>query len=267
MIKVHRELSTWIEIRDAARAAGKTIGFVPTMGALHQGHLSLLKKARAENDLVLLSIFVNPTQFDNADDLAKYPLTPEADIKMAESVGCDQVIMPNKSMMYPDDYRYRVSESDFSKVLCGAHRPGHFDGVLTVVLKLFNISGANRSYFGEKDFQQLELIREMARAFFLPMQVIGCPTLRESDGLAMSSRNLRLTPEERTKAPKFAKVLSETLRAGKSSAEARSELEGLGFKVDYVEDHDLGSSKKTRRFGAVFLGGVRLIDNVTGGAS
>lgn len=267
MIQTHTELSSWIAVRDTARATRKTIGFVPTMGALHEGHLSLLKKAREENDLVLLSIFVNPTQFENADDLAKYPTMPEKDIKLAESVGCDHVILPNKTMMYPDDYQYRVSESAFSKVLCGAHRPGHFDGVLSIVLKLFNISGAERSYFGEKDFQQLELIRGMARAFFVPIEVIGCPTLRESDGLAMSSRNLRLTTEERAKAPLFAKVLTETLREGASAKVAREKLESLGFKVDYVEDHDLGTPARTRRFGAVFLGSVRLIDNVTGGVS
>ncbi len=266
MITIHDNLSSWMKVRDAAHAEGKSIGFVPTMGALHAGHLSLLKKAREKNDLVLLSIFVNPTQFDNADDLAKYPAMPEKDIQLAQSAGCDHVIMPNKEMMYPDEYRYRVSESSFSKVLCGAHRPGHFDGVLTVVLKLFNISGAARSYFGEKDFQQLELIREMALAFFLPIEVIGCPTLRESDGLAMSSRNLRLSENERAQAPLFAKVLNETLVSGASPAVARERLEQLGFKVDYVEDHELGSPAKIRRFGAVFLGQVRLIDNVIGGA-
>ena len=267
MIEVHRDLASWTAFRNTAQLAGKSIGFVPTMGALHEGHLSLIKRARAENDIVFLSIFVNPTQFDKAEDLAKYPMMPEADIKLAESAGCDHVILPNKDIMYPDDYRYRVSESAFSKVLCGAHRPGHFDGVLTVVLKLFNIAGARRSYFGEKDFQQLELIREMARAFFLRTEVIGCPTLREADGLAMSSRNLRLSKEERAKAPQFAKVLRETLHEGKSAAVARERLEGLGFKVDYVEDHVIGTPSQTRRFGAVFLGSVRLIDNLAGGNS
>lgn len=263
MIKIHDDLMSWQKVRDAARTEGKTIGFVPTMGALHEGHLSLLEKARRENDLVLLSIFVNPTQFDNPEDLAKYPAMPEKDIQLAKSVGCDHVILPNQTMMYPDAYRYRVSESSFSKVLCGAHRPGHFDGVLTVVLKLFNISGATRSYFGEKDFQQLELIREMARAFFVPMEIIGCPTRREADGLAMSSRNLRLTNDERAKAPLLAKILTETLREGASTEEARRKLEALGFKVDYVEDHTFGASAQTRRFGAVFLGQVRLIDNIS----
>lgn len=263
-LQVHSTLESWLQARTEILKAGKTIGFVPTMGALHDGHLSLLKKARAENDVVLLSIFVNPTQFDNADDLKKYPVMLEKDIALAKSVGCDHIITPDKAMMYPDDYRYRVSETEFSKVLCGAHRPGHFDGVLTVVLKLFNIASATRAYFGEKDFQQLELIRGMAKAFFLGLEVIGCPTLRETDGLAMSSRNLRLNSDERAKAPLFAQTLKETLRRQSPPSDAREKLEALGFRVDYVEDHMTGSPSVKRRFGAVFLGSVRLIDNVTG---
>lgn len=263
MIQTHSSLESWIAARRRILADGKSIGFVPTMGALHEGHLSLLKKAREQNDVVLLSIFVNPTQFDNKDDLAKYPVMLEKDIALANSVGCDHIITPDNEMMYPDGYRYRVSESDFSKVLCGAHRPGHFDGVLTVVLKLFNIARARRAYFGEKDFQQLELIREMARAFFLDLEVIGCPTLREKDGLAMSSRNLRLSAAERERAPTFAKTLITTLKNGESPDSARHKLQDLGFRVDYVEDHNLGNPATLRRFGAVFLGEVRLIDNVT----
>jgi pantoate--beta-alanine ligase len=264
VIEVHSTLESWMATRRAHLADGRTIGFVPTMGALHEGHLSLLKRARAENDLVLLSIFVNPTQFDNPDDLGKYPVMIERDIALAASAGCDHIITPNREVMYPDDYRYRVSETAFSKVLCGAHRPGHFDGVLTIVLKLFNIAQASRAYFGEKDFQQLELIREMARAFFLDLEVIGCPTIRESDGLAMSSRNLRLSADERKKAPAFVRVLTESLEKGESAEQARRHLESLGFRVDYVEDHTVGRPMAKRRFGAVFLGDVRLIDNVTG---
>ncbi len=264
MITVHATLDTWLVERHKNTSSQRSIGFVPTMGALHEGHLSLLKKARAENDVVLLSIFVNPTQFDNPDDLKKYPAMLEQDIALAKSAGCDHILTPNREMMYPDDYRYRVTESKFSKVLCGAHRPGHFDGVLTVVLKLFHIAQATRAYFGEKDFQQLELIRQMAKALFLNTQVIGCPTLREADGLAMSSRNIRLSQVERKTAPQFAKVLTESLARGESPASARVQLEELGFKVDYVEDHAIGEPTKHRRFGAVFLGDVRLIDNVTG---
>ena len=263
-MKTHSTLDAWLGERREIAASGKTIGFVPTMGALHEGHLSLLKRARQENDTVLLSIFVNPTQFDNPDDLKKYPVTLEKDLALAKAAGCDHVILPDKAMMYPDDYRYRVSESEFSKQLCGAHRPGHFDGVLTVVLKLFNIAQPTRAYFGEKDFQQLELIRGMAKAFFLNLEIIGCPTLREEDGLAMSSRNLRLTADERIKAPIFARTLRESLKEGASPDEARATLAALGFRVDYVEDHDVGSPSQRRRFGAVFLGSIRLIDNVLG---
>lgn len=267
MTQVHSTVESWMSERRKILAGGQTIGFVPTMGALHEGHLSLLKRARAENDVVLLSIFVNPTQFDNADDLKKYPVMMEKDIKLAASVGCDHVITPNREMMYPDDYRFRVNESLFSKALCGAHRPGHFDGVLTIVLKLFNIARSTRAYFGEKDFQQLELIREMARAFFLDLEVVGCPTLREADGLAMSSRNLRLSTEDRKRAPIFAKVLTESIAENQSTDVARKRLEDHGFRVDYVEDHAVGHPVNTRRFGAVFLGDVRLIDNVQKGRS
>ncbi len=263
MTTTHRTFDSWIAARDGLFKAGKTIGFVPTMGALHEGHLSLIRKARAENDIVLLSIFVNPTQFDNPEDLKKYPSTLPQDIELASANGCDHIITPNKEMMYPDGYRYRVSEADFSKKLCGAHRPGHFDGVLTVVLKLFNIAKATRAYFGEKDFQQLELIREMARAFFLEVEVLACPTLREADGLAMSSRNVRLSSSDRERAPMFAKILRESLHDGDSAETARKRLEQLGFRVDYVEDLGLGTPQVRRRFGAVFLGDVRLIDNVT----
>jgi pantoate--beta-alanine ligase len=262
-MRLHKTLESWIEARGLIVGSGQTIGFVPTMGALHEGHLSLLRKARAENDVVLLSIFVNPTQFDNPEDLAKYPSTLEQDCDLAEANGCDHIITPNKDMMYPDGYRYRVTESEFSKKLCGAYRPGHFDGVLSVVLKLFNIAKSTRAYFGEKDFQQLELVREMARAFFLDVDVIGCPTLRETDGLAMSSRNVRLSPSDRERAPLFAKVLRDSLLQNKSAEAARAELEALGFRVDYIEDAMVGNPFENRRFGAVFLGNVRLIDNMT----
>ena len=184
--------------------AGATIGFVPTMGALHAGHGSLLERARSENELVVLSIFVNPTQFNQASDLAKYPRTVEADLDIARQAGVSAVFIPrDASELYPEGYRYRLTETDFSKVLCGEHRPGHFDGVLTIVLKLFGLVRANRAYFGEKDYQQLTLIEGMARAFFLETEVVACPTVREEDGLAMSSRNTRLTEAERKIAPRL----------------------------------------------------------------
>lgn len=267
MIAVHDTIDSWVATRDGLLRSGKTIGFVPTMGALHEGHLSLIKRARAENDVVLLSIFLNPAQFDSAEDLKKYPSTLARDIELAAAEGCDQMITPAAEIMYPDGYRFRVSESEFSKKLCGAHRPGHFDGVLSVVLKLFNIAKATNAYFGEKDFQQLELVRQMARAFFLDVNVIGCPTLRERDGLAMSSRNVNLSPADRQLAPNLALVLRETLNDGITPDVARSRLEELGFRVDYVQDDTLGSPRVKRRFAAAFLGDVRLIDNVAEGAS
>ena len=228
------------------------IGFVPTMGALHLGHETLMQKARAENDLCVLSIFVNPTQFNDPNDFAKYPKTWEADLEKAKQNGVDVVFAPSKDLMYPDDYRYKVVEMDFSKSLCGADRPGHFDGVLSVVLKLFNVVGPSNAYFGEKDYQQFSLIKGMARAFFLPLEVIPVPTVREADGLAMSSRNLRLSPEDRLRAPRIYQALTQE----KTALLAQARLEKDGFKVDYVTERD------GRRFAAVRMGEVRLIDNV-----
>jgi pantoate--beta-alanine ligase len=228
------------------------------MGALHAGHASLLARARAENDLVALSIFVNPTQFNQASDLEKYPRTVEADLETARAAGVDAVLMPkDPGELYPEGYRYRVIENEFSKDLCGAHRPGHFDGVLTVVMKLLGIVRASRAYFGEKDYQQLRLIRGMAEAFFLSTEVVACPTVREADGLAMSSRNLRLTAEERKLAPKLHATMTEVA----DLETARNRLADLGFRVDYLEDRPVGGGE-IRRFAAAFLGEIRLIDNV-----
>lgn len=231
---------------------GMTVGFVPTMGALHAGHESLLRRCREETDLSVLSIFVNPTQFNDPKDFEKYPITWEQDLAMAEKNGLDVIFYPRPEEMYPDGYHYKVIENEFTGVLCGASRPGHFDGVLSVVMKLFNIVSPTKAYFGEKDFQQLTLIQGMVRAFFMDLIIVPVPTVRESDGLAMSSRNVRLTPEERAKAPAIYKVIN----SAKSAAEASEQLHALGFKVDYVTDF------KGRRFAAAFLGDVRLIDNV-----
>ncbi len=246
------DLKQWFEKRHFIKRQGKKIGFVPTMGALHQGHLSLLEKSRRENEVTVLSIYVNPTQFDNKEDLAKYPLTLERDKTLAHKAEVDFLLAPTFEQIYPDKYRYKVSESDFSSKLCGSHRPGHFDGVLTVVMKLLNIVQADRAYFGEKDFQQLELVRGMVEAFFLTTEIVPCPIVREEDGLAMSSRNVNLSAEARSLASRFPAALRDSLSA--SEAKARLKLEG--FEVDYVED--IG----TRRLGAVKVGGVRLIDNV-----
>lgn len=238
-----------------ARGAGTT-GFVPTMGALHEGHRSLVARARSENARTVASIFVNPAQFDDAGDLARYPRTLEADLAMLEGAGCDLVFLPRAEELYGDGYRYRVTENAQSRELEGAARPGHFDGVLTVVLKLLLLVRPDRAYFGEKDFQQLRLVDGMARAFFLDTEIVGCPTLREPDGLAMSSRNRMLTAAERAKAPALRRVLAETLAAGRPAEEAEAALAREGFGVDYVADRD------GRRLGAVRIGKVRLIDNV-----
>jgi pantoate--beta-alanine ligase len=245
-------LSAWRTERAAQTRAGASLGFVPTMGALHEGHLSLVRRSRAENDRTLVSIFVNPAQFDEASDLAKYPRTLDEDLRLLDAAGTDVVLVPTEQQLYPDGYRYRVSETERSKQLEGAHRPGHFDGVLTVVLKLLQIASAERAYFGEKDWQQLELVRGMADAFLLSTAIVGCPTVREPDGLALSSRNRRLDRADRVRAADLFRILSS---APTADAAAR-DLQAAGFAIDYVADSD------ARRLAAVRIGGVRLIDNV-----
>ena len=249
MTEVYRSLEKWSAAREGL---GSSIGFVPTMGALHEGHLSLVRESRDQNDVTVVSIFVNPTQFNDPDDLRNYPRNIERDLEILKKAQADFVILPDERDIYPDEYCYRVAESKESRILCGAHRPGHFEGVLTVVLKLLQVSGADRAYFGEKDYQQYRLIDQMARAFFLKTRVIPRPIIREPDGLAMSSRNQLLLPEHRRLAPEFIR----TLKQKKSCDAIRAELERAGFKVDYVEEH------WGRRLGAVRLGKVRLIDNV-----
>jgi len=234
------------------RRGGRSIGLVPTMGALHEGHLSLIRHARNENDRVVVTIFVNPTQYDDPSDLKRYPRTLAADFEKAEESGADLVFHPEAEAIYADDYRFKVIETDFSRELEGAHRDGHFDGVLTVVLKLLNIIQADRAYFGEKDWQQLRLVRDMAAAFFHPTEIISCPTIREADGLALSSRNVHLTPDERTLAPEFHRVLS----SRSTAREMEQQLVDAGFAVDYVEQCG------DRILGAVRIGKLRLIDNV-----
>lgn len=249
--RVFTNVNEWREFR---RTLGESssIGFVPTMGALHGGHASLLKRARSENDFVVLSVYVNATQFNDPQDLENYPKTLAADVALAGAADVDFVIAPSFPEMYPDSYHYRVSENVFSTELCGAHRPGHFDGVLTVVMKLLNFVRPTRAYFGEKDFQQLSLISGMVDAFFLEIEIVGCETVREADGLAMSSRNVNLDKSSRAQAVAFPKALL----AASSASEARARLTSCGFEVDYVVDRD------GRRYGAVKIGGVRLIDNM-----
>jgi pantoate--beta-alanine ligase len=249
---VYESLSEWRRQRADQIRAGTTLGVVPTMGALHDGHLSLVRRSRAENRLTLVTIFVNPAQFDDPGDLARYPRALTEDLALLREEGTDFVLCPSEADLYPDGYQYRVIELGLSRLLEGAHRPGHFDGVLTIVLKLLQIAGAEHAYFGEKDWQQLRLVQGLAEAFFLPTMIVPCPTVREADGLALSSRNRRLPAASRRQAPQFYRILSSA-----SSAEAAGrELRATGFEVDYVEDRD------GRRLGAVRLADVRLIDNV-----
>lgn len=247
IIKTTQDLIQWRK-----SIHNRSVGFVPTMGALHEGHLSLLKKSRAENEISVLSIFVNPTQFNQAQDLAKYPRTWEADLKLATDAGTDVVFFPTFEEIYPDNYNFSVTENDFSHMLCGASRSGHFQGVLTVVLKLINLVQPNRVYMGEKDHQQLQLIKNMVAALFLNTEIIGCPTIRNNEGLALSSRNARLTDEER----KNSSLIYKTITTAKSAQDARLALENAGFKIDYLVDVE------NRRYVAAFVGEVRLIDNV-----
>lgn len=229
----------------------KSIGFVATMGALHQGHVSLLKRSLVDNDVTIASIFINPTQFDKANDLESYPNLLEQDLNVLSKTGIDAVFIPGYQEIYPDKYTYKIQENQLSKQFCGAHRTGHFDGVLTVVMKLLNIVQPHKAYFGEKDYQQLSLIQNMASAFFMPVDIIGCAIIREKDGLAMSSRNLRLNQAQRKIAPELYRVIS----SGQSIENMQIELTSLGFIVDYVDIIN------NRLLVAAYLGEIRLIDN------
>ena len=250
-------LKSIAEIRAYSKVVSGSVGFVPTMGALHSGHLSLVERSRNETDFTIVSIYVNPTQFNNANDLANYPETLTVDLQLLEGAGVSAVFMPTYELLYPDDYAYEVDEKQFSRELCGENRPGHFTGVLTVVMKLLNLVKPQKAYFGEKDFQQLSLVKGMVEAFFLETEIIGCPIVRENDGLAMSSRNLNLRGCDRLKAPIFNRLLSNAML---SDEHIQTRLGLAGFEVEYVV------TKDNRRFGAVVMGDptaqVRLIDNV-----
>ena len=230
----------------------KAIGFVPTMGALHQGHADLLRRSVSENDLTVLSVFVNPTQFNDSEDFKNYPKTWDSDLAIATKAGVDIVVTPSYEQIYPDSFRFKLIENEFSKILCGLNRPGHFDGVLTIVMRLLQIVRPDRAYFGEKDYQQLQLIKDMVNSFFVPVEIVSCSTVREDSGLAMSSRNSRLSKEGRIKASLIYKFATDC----ENAQAAKAKLMESGFAIDYVEDIN------ARRFVAVHLEGVRLIDNV-----
>jgi pantoate--beta-alanine ligase len=249
-MNVSNTLAVWRARRRAID--GCTIGFVPTMGALHRGHISLVERCRGENQIVVVSIFVNPTQFDDPSDLDRYPHTLDQDLELLQSLGVDEVIVPSARELYPNGYRFRVEPHESDSVLEGSHRPGFLQGVMTVVMKLLNLVRADHAYFGEKDYQQLKIVSEMTQEFFVPTQIVPCPTVREESGLAMSSRNVLLSSEAQDKAAHLVRALT----TANSCAEARAVLEAQGFRVEYVEE------RWARRLAAVNLEGVRLIDNV-----
>ncbi len=259
---------------------GTTIGFVPTMGALHEGHLSLVEKAKKENDIVVVSIFVNPTQFDNADDLKNYPKTIEKDLSLLKSFNCDIVFTPTPEEIYADDIKSEVFDFDGLEFqMEGKFRVGHFDGVGTIVERLFEIVKPHKAYFGEKDYQQFQIVRKMVAKKKLSVQIIACPIHREKDGLAMSSRNIRLTKEHRDAAPfiyktlKKAKIQFGTKNASEVVKWVENEFKNHPiFRLEYVEIADENTllpvetknpTKKYRAFIAVFAGNVRLIDNIS----
>ncbi len=260
------------------RNEGKTVGLVPTMGALHQGHMSLLEKATADNDVVVVSIFVNPTQFNNLSDLNHYPRTLDQDLELLRQMETDLVFVPSVREMYPQEEKQIFDLGNLDKVMEGEHRPGHFNGVAQIVSKLFLLTRPDRAYFGQKDFQQLVVIRRLVEILGLDITIVPCPIIREKDGLAMSSRNIRLTKEERKLAPFIyetlvqARELKETLTPGelKEWLSLQFEMQG-SLEMEYfeiVEDKGLTSivewDEKVNKVAciAVQLGEVRLIDNL-----
>jgi pantoate--beta-alanine ligase len=275
-VKTVRELRAAVA---RARSEGKRIGFVPTMGNLHAGHVALVEKASQRTDFVVTSIFVNPLQFGPNEDLAKYPRTLVADQEKLVAAGCQLLFHPDVEDMYPDgmDGQTRVNVPLVSEGLCGESRPGHFEGVATVVSKLFNMVQPDVAVFGEKDFQQLAVIRKLVRDLNIPVQIFGEPTVRAEDGLALSSRNGYLNDDERARAPVIQRTLrqlAEALRGGSRDfpallEEGRRQIEAAGLRVDYLEIREALSlrpadagDRQVVVLAAAFLGKTRLIDNL-----
>ncbi|MBA4695988.1 MAG: pantoate--beta-alanine ligase [Legionella sp.] len=244
-------LETWRKERQQL-PLNKTLGFVPTMGNLHEGHCQLIERSQRENDYTVVSLFVNPTQFDRQEDFVNYPRTIEADLIVLKQQKIDYCLIPSIEVIYADDYRYQVHEMALSQEMEAKHRPGHFTGVLTVLIKLFNLVKPHRVYFGEKDYQQYCLVRDMVKAFFLDMEVVPFPVVREQSGLACSSRNNRLNAEQRLKAETFARIFHQK---NKSKAELLEELDAHQIVVEYLEEY------QSRRFIAINVDDIRLIDN------
>ncbi|MER8944320.1 pantoate--beta-alanine ligase [Mesorhizobium sp. M0915] len=276
-VPIVRSVARLREIVAAWRGEGVGIAVVPTMGVLHEGHLSLVRAALEKADRVIVTLFVNPKQFNSQADLAAYPSTEDEDAAKLAPLGAHLLYAPDAEEMYPAAFATNVSVSGVSEGLCGAFRPGHFDGVATVVAKLFLQTSADFGFFGEKDFQQLQLVRRMARDLDIPITIVPCPTVREADGLALSSRNVRLSPAERAVAPELPSVLLETAeRLARGSpvlptlAEARAAILAAGYReVEYLELRDEADlrpmtslDRPARLLVAAWLGGTRLIDNV-----
>ncbi len=275
--QIIRTLKELREIVAGWKAKGETVGVVPTMGALHQGHLSLVRAAKSECDRAIVTIFINPKQFNNPEDYKNYPRTEEEDARKLISLRADVVYVPDGEQMYPSGFATTVSVEGITQGLCGAHRSGHFDGVATIVTKLFTQTQADKAYFGEKDYQQLQVVTRLALDLDLPVEVIGCPTIREEDGLAMSSRNLLLSDRARTWAPELHRAMEEMVEGLMSGGDhvslkgaAVKRIERAGFsEIEYL---DLRTADKlelvetleqpTRLLAAAWLGGVRLIDNI-----
>lgn len=272
--KTH-ELSQFIA---SEKVKGKTIGFVPTMGALHEGHISLIERARKENDITVASVFVNPKQFNNADDLKKYPRTFESDRDLLEKNGCDVLFFPSVEEIYPETDNTVFDLGGLDKLMEGKFRPGHFNGVAMVVKRLFEIVQPDNAYFGEKDFQQLAIIRYMTDSLKIPVNIRSCPTLRQPDGLAMSSRNMRLSEKDKKNATAIFKALSTARENAKTMKPAQVKIlfekeinENKRFRFEYFEIVDSETLQPVENWQkgkiavgcvALWIGDVRLIDNM-----
>jgi len=274
---IHRRLSTLRVALRAQRSAGKTVAFVPTMGFLHPGHVALMKVGLDEADTVVVSVFVNPTQFGHAEDLESYPRDFDADSRLCEAEGVAHLFVPDDGMMYPEGFSTVVRVDRLTDGLCGIQRPGHFEGVTTVVAKLFNMVQPDVALFGEKDFQQLMVIRQMVADLNMPIKISGVPTVRESDGLALSSRNKYLSPKDRVRAARLYAILQDVQASAESGVrevdvlrkQVLADLDVAGFETEYAEFVDpetLASvvriDRPVRLLVAARLGTTRLIDNV-----
>lgn len=277
-MRVVKTISELKSLISGYKQENKTVGLVPTMGALHAGHKSLVDRARKENDIVVVSVFVNPTQFNNKQDLATYPRTEERDCALLEAAGCDVVFMPAVEEVYPEPDNRQFDLGAVAEVMEGAHRPGHFNGVAQIVSKLFGFVEPDRAYFGEKDFQQIAVIRKMVQLEGFKLQIVACPIKREDDGLALSSRNVRLTAEQRQLAPNIYRVLKESCNFAKSHTAAETEkfvVDSLNalpqMEVEYYSIVDALTMQPVSDWAdadsitgciTVYCGEVRLIDNI-----